>query len=166
MTQGDSQKLAFGGLLAMAAALGIGRFVFTPILPVMLEALGWSKVDAGLVASANFLGYLAGALVAGRQVFSSNPRRWLLIALVASAATTAGMAVPSQLYMLSGLRFIGGFASAFVIICASALVLEQLSAAGRGSLAAVHFAGVGTGVVISAAVVETLSASGAGWRTL
>ena len=166
MTSNESKKLAFGGLLAMAAALGIGRFVYTPILPLMLEALGWSKVDAGLVASANFLGYLVGALIAGRKMFSVNPRQWLLIALMLSAATTVAMAMPAPMYVLSGLRFIGGLASAFVIICASALVLEQLSAAGRGHLAAVHFAGVGTGVIVSAAVVTALVASGAGWRSL
>ena len=56
MTSSESLKVAVSGLLAMAAALGIGRFVYTPILPFMLDALRWSKVDAGLVASANFLG--------------------------------------------------------------------------------------------------------------
>jgi MFS family permease len=63
-----SLALACGGVAAMAAALGIGRFVYTPILLAMLGALGWSKSDAGLVASANFLGYFVGALLAGRPV--------------------------------------------------------------------------------------------------
>ena len=48
-----------------------------------------AKLDAGLVASANFLGYMIGALVVGKPVFAARPRAWLLAALAASVATTA-----------------------------------------------------------------------------
>ncbi len=165
-TKGDSWKTAVAGLLAMAAALGIGRFVYTPILPAMLDALGWSKADAGLVASANFLGYLAGAVIAGWPVFAANARKWLLLALAVSAATTLGMSLPPDIYAIVALRFVGGVASAFVIICASTVVLDRLAAAGRASLAAVHFAGVGAGIFVSAAVVAASSATGMGWQAL
>ena len=158
--------LAFGGFLAMTAAMGIGRFVYTPILPVMVDALGWSKIDAGLVASLNFLGYLSGASAIGAKVFSSNPRRWLLTALAVSAATTAGMALTSHLFPMMALRFIGGIASAFVIVCASTLVLERLAGSGRAKLATIHFAGVGAGMIVSAIIVAALTATGAGWRIL
>jgi predicted MFS family arabinose efflux permease len=158
--------LAFGGLAAMAAAIGIGRFVYTPILPAMLASLGWSKSDAGLVASANFLGYFIGALLAGRPFAVAKPRLWLLTALAISALSTAAMAIPSDIASFVVLRFIGGAASAFVIVCASTLVLEQLSGSGRPSLSAIHFAGVGFGIMISAIAVWTMLSWDAGWRSL
>jgi predicted MFS family arabinose efflux permease len=158
--------LAFGGLAAIAAAIGIGRFVYTPILPAMMNALGWSKSDAGLVASANLLGYFAGALLAGWPIAVARPRRWLLAALAISAVSTAAMGLPSDLVPFVGLRFIGGVASAFVIVCSSTLVLERLSLLGRRSLSAIQFAGVGFGIMISAIAVSAMLAWGAGWRSL
>ena len=158
--------LASGGLLAMAAAIGIGRFVYTPILPVMLESLAWSKAEAGLVASSNFLGYLIGALLAVRPIAASSQRRGLIVALLVSATTTAGMALQSQIAILMALRLFGGAASAFVIVLASSLVLARLSAAGRGSFAAIHFAGVGAGIMVSAAIVSAMLAMGAGWQAM
>jgi MFS family permease len=166
MQRDRSLALACGGLAAMAAALGIGRFVYTPILPVMLGALNWSKFDAGLVASANLLGYFVGALLAGHGLVAARPRSWLLAALAVSAGSTAAMALPSDIASFAVLRFIGGIASAFVIVCASTLVLERLSESGRGSLSAIHFAGVGVGIMISAIGVSATLASGAGWRSL
>jgi MFS family permease len=158
--------LAFGGLVAIAAALGIGRFVYTPILPAMIGALGWSKSDAGLVASANLLGYFIGSLLAGRPFVVARPRLWLLAALAISAASTAAMALPSDIASFVALRFVGGAASAFVIVCASALVLDRLSRSGRGSLSAIQFAGVGFGIMISAIAVSAMLAWGHCWRSL
>jgi predicted MFS family arabinose efflux permease len=164
--QQSSIGLATGGLLAMAAAIGIGRFVYTPILPVMLESLGWNKAAAGLVASSNFLGYLIGALLAARPIAVSFQRRGLITALLVSAMMTLGMAVQSHIAILMVLRLLGGAASAFVIVLASTLVLARLSAAGRGPLSAIHFAGVGAGIMVSAALVSALLAAGAGWQAL
>jgi predicted MFS family arabinose efflux permease len=164
--QQSSVGLASAGLLAMAAAIGIGRFVYTPILPVLLESLSWSKAAAGLVASSNFLGYLIGALLAVRPMAASVQRRGLIIALLVSATTTAGMAIQSNIAILMVLRLLGGAASAFVIVLASTLVLARLSAAGRGSLSAIHFAGVGVGIMVSAALVSALSAAGMGWQAM
>ncbi|MDH3474841.1 MAG: YbfB/YjiJ family MFS transporter [Rhodospirillales bacterium] len=158
--------LALGGLIAMASALGIGRFIYTPILPPMAEGLLLTQGEAGLIASANFLGYLVGALAAPSPRLPGSSRGWLLAALAASAATTGVMGWGGSLELFLGLRFVGGAASAFVLVFASALVLERLAATGRSNLAAVHFAGVGTGIALSAVLTWALAAGGGSWRAM
>ncbi|HEU5094969.1 MAG TPA: YbfB/YjiJ family MFS transporter [Reyranella sp.] len=153
--------LALGGFLALAAGLGIGRFVYTPILPPMVEALGLSKSQAGLIASANFVGYLAGALLAALHLPGSR-RGWLLGGLAMNVLCLAAMGLTNSLTLFLLLRLVAGIASAFILIFASALVLDRLAVAGRSPLSAVHFAGVGGGIVVSAALVATLS----DWRIM
>lgn len=160
------QHLALGGLFALAGALGIGRFIYTPILPSMVEALGQSKSEAGLIASANFIGYLVGALAAASPRLGSRTSGTLVAALVVSALTTAAMALPSTLVPFLALRFGGGIASAFALVLSSALVLERLAASGHGHLSAVHFAGVGIGIAASAVLTWLLESEGAGWRAM
>ena len=151
---------AFGGLIALAAAIGIGRFVYTPILPAMMSGLGLSKSAAGVVASANFLGYLLGALLAAWPNLPGSRRAWLLSALAVSAITTAAMGLASTMPLFLTLRFIGGGTSAIVLVFASAIVLE------RQAPSALHFAGVGSGIAVSAVLVALLLHCAQGWRSL
>jgi predicted MFS family arabinose efflux permease len=153
--------LAIGGLLAMASAVGIGRFVYTPILPPMVDALHLTKSQAGIIASANFVGYLAGALLAALELPGSQ-RTWLLAALTANVVCLGAMGLTTDLALFIILRAIAGLASAFALVFSSALVLNRLVLAGRGGLSAVHFAGVGSGIAASALLVASMS----DWRTM
>ena len=157
--------LSLGGLLAMAAGIGVGRFVYTPILPPMVEALHLTKAQAGLIASANFIGYFAGALLATVRLPGSR-RSWLLGSLAVTAICLAAMGLTSSVPLFLLLRLVAGMASAFALIFSSALVLDRLASAGRGALSAVHFAGVGSGIAVSAALVALLVSSGATWSSL
>jgi predicted MFS family arabinose efflux permease len=157
---------ALGGLIALAAGIGIGRFVYTPILPPMTEALGLTKAAAGLIASANFLGYLLGALLAAWPNLPGSRRAWLLGSLAVSGVTTAGMGCARTMAPFLLLRLIGGGASAFVLVLASAVVLGNLAKARRPALAAVHFAGVGVGIVGSAILVAGQLHAGRPWQSL
>ncbi len=155
---------ALGGMIAMAVGIGVGRFVYTPILPPMLATLGLSKATAGLIASANFAGYLAGALGAARAPLPGPKRWWLLGALALSAGTTGAMGLVGSVGWFLTLRFVGGAASALVLIMASALVMDRLAAAGRPGLSAVHFSGVGIGIAVSAVLVASVSGWDAMWQ--
>ena len=100
-------RFALAGMLAMASALGVGRFVFTPILPAMVAALGLSKSQAGVIASANFAGYLLGAL--GLAVWRPVAMRgWCIGGLVVGAASMAAMAQVDMIVGFALLRFVGG----------------------------------------------------------
>jgi predicted MFS family arabinose efflux permease len=166
MTRRPPFSIALGGLIAMAIGVGIGRFVYTPILPPMAAALGLSKATSGLIASANFAGYLVGALGATRTTLPGSRRAWLLGALLASAVTTGGMGFCGTVPGFLLLRFMGGVASALALILASALVLDRLAEAGRPGLAALHFAGVGVGIAGSAALVGLLPKAGGDWEAM
>lgn len=154
--------LAIGGLIALAAAMGIGRFVYTPILPFMVEDLGLTKGQAGLIASANFAGYLGGALLAAAPFLPGSRRAWLLGGLAVSALTTAATGIVSSMPAFLAIRFAGGVASAFVLVFASTLILGRLRSAGRDNFSALHFAGVGVGIALSAVLVSVLA--DVGWR--
>src|SRR5688572_27305555 len=156
--------LAIGGAVALASAMGIGRFAYTPILPEMVAALQLSASEAGLIASANFAGYLIGALVAAASFFAPGRRGWMLGALLVSALTTGAMAASTSLFAFLLLRFLGGFASAFALVFTSSLVLDRLADTGRGHMAGHQFAGVGAGIAISAVLVAQLAAHHIAWQ--
>ncbi|MFO1114964.1 MAG: YbfB/YjiJ family MFS transporter [Beijerinckiaceae bacterium] len=157
-------RLAICGMLGMSAAFGIGRFVYTPILPQMLADGALTPSSAGLVAGANFLGYLVGALVAVNSAAQRWPWAFFMGGSLVGALTLAGMAAPPSLPFYAAMRFVGGAGSSFVIVCLSSLVLEPLVRAGRVRLSAAPFAGVGFGIAGSSALVSLLAASGFSWR--
>jgi predicted MFS family arabinose efflux permease len=153
-------------MVALATGMGVGRFVYTPILPVMVDALGLSTSEAGLIASANFLGHLVGALLAALPLYRGSRYRYLLAALGINIAGLFAMAATDAFSAHLILRFLAGVAGAFVVIFSSALVLDRLANSGRSNLSSLHFAGIGVGVTVSAVVVAWLLAHGAGWRDL
>lgn len=159
-------RLAIGGMIALATGMGVGRFIYTPILPVMAEALSLSASEAGLIASANFLGHLVGALMAALPVFRGSRYRYLLAALAINAAGLIVTGLTDDFAAHLILRFVIGLAGAFIVVFSSALVLDRLAVIGRQGLSSVYFAGVGLGVASSAAAVAWLLTEGASWRDL
>jgi MFS family permease len=148
--------------------MGIGRFAFTPILPLMQVDGSIDLVRGGWLASANYAGYLAGGLsaIAWRWSAASAIR----LGLAAVALSTLGMALPLGVPSWLVLRAVAGVASAWVLVFATAAVLtrlDQAPALERGSLAGMHFSGVGVGIVVAglltALVVRAEDPARASW---
>jgi len=102
------------GLLALAIAMGIGRFAFTPILPMMQADAGLSLAAGGWLASSNYVGYLFGAVAA---LHLRAPSAWMIrLGLLLTAVVTIAMALTEWLWAWLLLRFAAGVASAWVFV--------------------------------------------------
>jgi predicted MFS family arabinose efflux permease len=145
--------LVVAGILALAVAMGAGRFAFTPVLPAMRDAFALTPAALGTLASANYLGYLAGALAAATPLLERWQGPVVRGSLLAIVVTTAAMAVTDAFPVWLILRFLAGLASAAVFIFVSASVLERLSRLDRSNLAGWFFSGVGLGIASSGVIV-------------
>lgn len=157
---------AIAGFLALALAMGVGRFAYTPMLPPMLDGSSLSLAGAGFVASANFAGYLAGALLATRSAVARRRVFWLRAGLAATVVTTAAMAFDAGTLAWAVVRFVAGIASAFVLVFASAVVFATAAREGRPMLGALLYAGVGLGIVTSTMLIDFGRDAGWGFQPL
>lgn len=158
-------KLALGGMAMMATAMGMGRFVFTPLLPDLMDGLNLNPSEAGLIASANYVGYLVGAVLAGYGWASGRERAVFVFALVATTILLAALPLAGSVASLSAVRFAAGVASAFAMVFCTTILFSQFAAAGRNDLVALHFSGVGVGMAASAVLLMCLDAVSAEWTT-
>ncbi len=153
------------GAAALALAVGIGRFAYTPVLPAMQEAVGFGAATAGWIAGWNYLGYLLGALGASLVAARGMRVEILFGSVVASVVTTAAMGWTQDVALWCALRFVSGLAAAGVLVLSSAIVLDALAKAMRPHLMGAHFSGVGVGIVASGLVVA-LGEGALDWRGL
>ncbi|WP_081673241.1 YbfB/YjiJ family MFS transporter [Magnetospirillum fulvum] len=149
---------------ALAVAMGIGRFAFTPMLPLMIRD-GSLGLDASpWLAAVNYFGYLVGALTAGRLPFS--PAQTAKISLVGIVLTTAAMGLVSAFPAWLLLRGLAGVLSGWALVGVSAWSLYELARVERPHHAAYVYAGVGSGIALAGLFCVAAAGSGASSASL
>ncbi len=148
-----SWVIVVGSAVSLAVAMGIGRFAFTPILPMMIRDGALDLSFGSTLASANYLGYLAGAMLC-----MGLPRIWSSAALTRwglalTVALTFAMLIGNHLDWIV-FRFVIGVASAIVLIHTSRWCLALLGAQGRSTMGSIMFTGVGFGIALSGFAVS------------
>ncbi|WP_335948132.1 YbfB/YjiJ family MFS transporter [Salipiger bermudensis] len=146
-----------GGIAAQLLTIGIARFSFTPLLPVMLDQTALSPVTGGLLGGAIYAGYLAATLLL--SLVRAPATRWALyragIVLAVLTCFTMAIAENSLLWAIS--RFLAGASGAAGMLLASEFLLGWLTARGGSRDLAPHFAGLGLGISLSGVVALSIA---------
>lgn len=159
-------RIALSGFLVLVATMGIGRFAFTPQVPLMIAEGQLTLTSAGLVAALNYLGYLIGAWDAMRTRRGVEAR--LYLGIIGAVALTFLSAIADNAWLHGALRLVIGCMSGWAMVLTAAWVNERLAHYARPGLSAAVFAGPGAGIALSGLLgvfihAQSLSAA-AGWQ--
>jgi predicted MFS family arabinose efflux permease len=149
-------RVTGAALCASLLGLGLARFGYTPLVPVLVAAGWFSAGQAFYLGASNLAGYLAGALLARRLAHHLSLTLLLRAAMLLAALSFIGCAWPLSFAWYFIWRFASGFAGGVLMAVAAPAVLPHVPAARRGLAGGVIFAGLGMGIVLSGTVLPPL----------
>ncbi|MEM5312544.1 YbfB/YjiJ family MFS transporter [Paraburkholderia sp. JHI869] len=154
----ERAKVIAAGLCALILTVGLARFAYTPMLPIMRSETGLSMVSGGWLATWNYAGYMAGALIAANLSRLESKYVFYRVGLVLGVITTLAMGFTQSLVLWDVLRFFSGIAAVSGSLLASGLVLDWQIRKGHKPELGLHFMGMGAGILLSGVAVQFLSA--------
>lgn len=139
--------IALAGLVSLAVAMGIGRFAFTPLLPMMLHDGSVDLAAGSWLATFNYIGYFLGALMC--MFIKPAGARVVRFGLIATALLTMAMALPGGMVWWSVWRTASGIASAFVMVYTAGWCMQKLAEMNKPALTGLIFCGPGVGITLT-----------------
>lgn len=157
MLQANRFTVMLAGLCSLVVCMGLGRYAFTPMIPVMADQVGMTESTAGWLAGWGYMGYLTGLFVVW---LISNTRAkdfFFRYALIVSVIATAMMAANEHPLVWGASRFFAGIGAAAGFLFGAGLIVNWLHHHGHPIRMGVYFCGLGLGIVLSGLTVEILS---------
>ena len=154
-----------GGICGLMLTLGLARFAYTPLLPVMQAQTGLGDAAAGALAAVNYAGYMSGALAVAWLDDVRWRHRFYSMGLWLALLTTAAMGLSAWWPAWALWRYIGGLCGASGMLLGSGLVLGWLMQHGSRPELGVHFMGIGLGIIFSAVGAWGLGRLWSDWAT-
>ncbi|WP_252109163.1 MULTISPECIES: YbfB/YjiJ family MFS transporter [unclassified Halomonas] len=157
-------KVLLAGIFSQLLCVGVARFAYTPLLPVMQGDGLLNDAEGGWLAAFNYAGYMLGAVLAASTGSLALKDTLYRAGLLLAVVTTLGMALTENVWLWAVFRFLAGLSSSASMLLASGLILHWLIEHKRRSELGIHFAGLGLGIVLAALAVEGLLALSIDWR--
>lgn len=157
-------RVLMAGLSSLILVLGIARFAYTPLLPLMQQQAGLGVAEAGWLAAVNYAGYLSGAILAASISDLVLKDRLYRAGMVLAVLSTAMMALSSDWRVWALSRFLAGLSSAAGMLLGTGLILNWLIRHQYRSELGLHFSGIGIGMAGCAAAVLAMTAVPFDWQ--
>jgi len=159
LDRNNNAAILLAGILALVVGVGVARFAFTSLLPFMLSDF-LTLTYAGILASFNFAGYLAGAIFSVFIKDINTKVKYFRIGMVLSVGTTLVLAISTDetLWLIS--RVIAGFGSAMLLIVGTAIVMVKLNFEDKTKAMGIHFSGIGIAILVSDLISQYVLQSG------
>lgn len=151
-------KVMIAGLFSLILTMGIARFAYTPLLPVMLDQTFLNDASGGWLATINYMGYMTGVLIAASISDLTLKDKLYRIGLILAIVSTIGMGIIENYFLWSVMRFIAGLSSAGGLLIGSGLILNWMIRHGHKPELGLHFGGVGIGIAVTAIFAMLMSA--------
>ncbi|OIR01384.1 putative MFS family transporter protein [mine drainage metagenome] len=146
-------KVLSAGIFSLILVMGIARFAYTPLLPLMQHQAGLGVAAAGWLAAINYAGYLSGALIASLISDMVLKDRLYRIGMILAIVSTFMMGMTTDFIVWAISRYVAGLSSAAGLLMGSGLILNWLIRHNHHSELGIHFAGIGLGIASAAAAV-------------
>jgi predicted MFS family arabinose efflux permease len=146
-------KVLSAGIFSLILALGVARFAYTPLLPLMQQQAGLGVAAAGWLAAINYAGYLTGAVIASRITSLVLKDRLYRIGMVLAIVSTLVMGMSTNVVVWALSRYVAGLTSAAAMLLSTGLIMNWLIRHNYRSEMGIHFAGIGLGIAGCAGAV-------------
>ena len=150
-------KVLSAGIASLILMIGIARFAYTPMLPLMQQHAGLGVAQGGWLAAFNYAGYFCGALIAANISDLAKKDRLYRLGLLVAIVTTAGLGFTLNFWLWGLLRFLSGLSSAAGLLLGSGLVMHWLLRHQLRSELGIHFIGMGAGIFLTALFVYLIA---------
>jgi len=145
------------GIFSLVLVLGVARFSYTPLLPLMQQQAGLGVAAAGWLAAINYAGYLSGALIASQISDLVLKDKLYRIGMMLAVLSTVLMGLTTNVVVWAISRYVAGLCSAAGMLLGTGLILNWLIRNNHRSELGIHFSGIGLGIAGCAAAVMLMS---------
>jgi len=163
LDRNNNAAILLAGICSLIIGVGVARFVFTSLLPFMLNDF-LEITYAGILASANYMGYLGGSIFSVFLKDINAKVKFFRIGIVFCVLTTLilGITTNETIWFIS--RIIAGFGAAMALVVGSAIVMSKLNMSDKTKAMGIHFSGIGFSILVTDLISRFVLSNGGTWK--